>query len=89
MTVLKYITDVSTLQLSKELCLGCGICLTVCPHGVFSLKDKKALIADKDSCMECGACAVNCPTRAISVESGEGCVRAIINELLGRECRCC
>ena len=89
MTILHYIANVTTLELDQNLCIGCGICQTVCPHGVFLINDKKALIVDKDRCMECNACAVNCPTRAISVESGEGCVRSIINELLGRECDCC
>ncbi|MBC8317205.1 MAG: 4Fe-4S binding protein [Desulfobulbaceae bacterium] len=89
MALFHYIPDVTTLELNQELCIGCGICLVVCPHDVFVLKDKKALIANKDNCMECNACAVNCPPRAISVESGEGCVRSIINELLGRECDCC
>jgi NAD-dependent dihydropyrimidine dehydrogenase PreA subunit len=89
MAELHYIPNVTTLSLDQELCVGCGICLTVCPHEVFAFNEKKALIAEKDRCMECSACAVNCPTHAITVEKGEGCLRAIINELLGRDCGCC
>lgn len=89
MAQLHYIPNVTSLVLNQELCIGCGVCLIVCPHEVFTLNDKKALIAEKDRCMECSACAVNCPTNAVTVEKGEGCLRAIINELMGRERSCC
>ena len=79
-----YLADVATLRLDRQTCIGCGMCLTVCPHGVFELNGKKARIATKDACMECGACAGNCPVNAISVESGVGCAQAVLNTMLGR-----
>lgn len=75
----KYIKNVATLNLDQSKCKGCGFCADVCPHQIFSIKDKKAYIAEKDSCMECGACALNCPFGAIEVEAGVGCAIAIIN----------
>jgi NAD-dependent dihydropyrimidine dehydrogenase PreA subunit len=75
---LTYFENVATLSLAAEKCVGCGICVDVCPHGVFSAADKKARIVEKDACMECGACAVNCPARAIEVSAGVGCATAII-----------
>lgn len=69
---LKYLKDVVTLKLNKDKCIGCGICVQVCPHQVFVIKEGKADILDKDSCMECGACAQNCPTDAVTVRSGVG-----------------
>ena len=84
-----YIDKVVTLELDQDLCIGCGICELVCPHGVLALTDGKAVFVARDSCMDCSACARNCPVGALHVEAGEGCVRAIINELLGRDCDCC
>ena len=74
----RYLKNVATLNLSTEKCTGCGKCTEVCPHGVFTIENGKAVIIDKNSCMECGACAVNCPASAISVDSGTGCALAII-----------
>lgn len=74
----KYLKNVVNLNLSVKKCIGCGRCIEVCPHGVFSVTDKGVQIKDKDSCMECGACAKNCPVNAISVEASVGCAAAII-----------
>ncbi|MCF6186488.1 MAG: 4Fe-4S binding protein [Desulfobulbaceae bacterium] len=63
--------------------------LSVCPHGVFVVDKGKAVMAARNLCMECGACMRNCPSGAISVEAGEGCVRGIINKLLGIDGPCC
>lgn len=77
-----YLSNVSTLELDKDRCIGCGMCVEVCPHRVFSLEDKKAVITIRDACMECGACAVNCPVNAIDVDAGVGCASGMINEWL-------
>lgn len=88
MAELRYLPNVVTLTLDTEKCTGCGLCTTVCPHGVFEL-DVKARVVDRDACMECGACARNCPVDAISVQSGVGCVAAIIiGALHGTEPNC-
>lgn len=79
---MKYIQNVTSLELFPEKCIGCGRCIDVCPHGVFIMNNKKASITDKDLCMECGACALNCEFGAISVDSGVGCAAAIINSMI-------
>jgi len=78
----KYLRNVATVELDTEKCTGCGMCLEVCPHGVFELRDKKAVITDRDLCMECGACETNCAFGALSVEEGVGCASAIIRGLI-------
>jgi len=91
----KYLHNVATLELETKKCIGCGICLNVCPHQVFSLPENKARITDFNACMECGACAMNCPVNAISVDAGVGCATGLINEwlfemnLLGTREECC
>ena len=86
---LRYLKDVTTLKLDTGKCTGCGLCVSVCPHEVFIIAEKKSRIVDKDACMECGACAKNCPEDAVYVKSGVGCAAAIIiGALTGREPTC-
>jgi len=76
----RYISGVVTLKLDEDLCIGCGVCETVCPHTVFSVVSQKARITDHDGCMECGACANNCPVNAIAVTPGVGCATYVIKK---------
>ena len=80
----RYIDGVATLRLDADVCVGCGMCATVCPHRIFEVQDKKAVIRDVDACMECGACAQNCPVEAISVTPGVGCAAYIISTWISR-----
>jgi len=89
---MKYLKNVVTLKQFPEKCTGCGICIDVCPRGVYEMKNKKASITDKDLCIECGACKKNCEYGAIEVAEGVGCAAAIaIGMLTGSEpnCGCC
>lgn len=72
MESIRYLEDVSTLELNEDLCIGCGLCTEVCPHTVFEMKDGKADVVDIDGCIECGACVNNCPSNAIEVNPGVG-----------------
>lgn len=85
MTGSDYLRNVTTLKLDVAICIGCGLCTTVCPHGVFAVNARKAAILDRDRCMECGACAKNCPVSALSVQAGVGCAGAIIHSWLTGE----
>ncbi|MCX7965295.1 MAG: mercury methylation ferredoxin HgcB [Syntrophorhabdaceae bacterium] len=85
-----YLKNVVTLQFDEKRCMGCGMCVTVCPRGVFQMNGKKAMLVDRDACMECGACEKNCPFSAISVNAGVGCAYAVIKgALTGNEPNCC
>lgn len=79
--------DSNTLDYNSELCINCGMCSAVCPHGVFRAgkgkdkgngNDNKAQLVDSLACMECGACQLNCPVNAIKVDSGVGCAFAMM-----------
>ena len=68
----------TTLAYNPTICINCGICSNVCPHGVFVPVEHAAVLVAPASCMECGACMRNCPVQAIVVESGVGCAEAMI-----------
>lgn len=77
---------VNTLAYKAELCNGCAMCVAVCPHAVFEMKERRAVLARPLACMECGACQLNCVTGAIAVESGVGCAAAMIQAaLMGKQ----
>ena len=84
MKTFRYIDGIATLKVDTEKCIGCGLCVTVCPHRVLATQDKKATVIDFNACMECGACAQNCPTEAISVTPGVGCASYIISVWLNK-----
>lgn len=78
MKELVYLKNVVTLKLDTNKCIGCELCTIVCPHAVFEINEKKAVIINRDACMECGACAMNCSVQAIEVSAGVGCAAAVI-----------
>lgn len=55
---------------NKEKCIGCRICVEVCPPDVFAMdeEEEKAIIKYPDDCIpSCYKCELNCPTGAIEV----------------------
>jgi len=79
----RHLPGVATLTLDRDACVGCGLCPTLCPHGVLVM-DGKAVVVDRDGCMECGACAMNCPSGALMVTPGVGCASYILKTWLPR-----
>ena len=75
---MRYLESVVTLSLDATRCNGCGLCVAVCPHAVFRLEKKRAVLADRGACMECGACAKNCEPGAVSVRAGVGCAAGVL-----------
>jgi NAD-dependent dihydropyrimidine dehydrogenase PreA subunit len=89
---MRYLKNISSLRFNPKNCKGCARCIEVCPHNVFDMLDKKAVLIDRNACMECGACQINCSFGAIEVNAGVGCAAAILKSLrTGGEvtCDCC
>jgi NAD-dependent dihydropyrimidine dehydrogenase PreA subunit len=75
----------TSLQYDQSACIGCAVCVDVCPHAAFEMRDRLAYLVNAQACMECGACQLNCPVNAILVKSGAGCAAGMIQARLRGE----
>ena len=54
------------IEIDRNLCTGCGLCVTVCPTGTISLIEGKATASEGESIF-CGHCVAVCPLEAIHI----------------------
>ena len=54
------------IEIDRDLCNGCGVCITVCPTETISLREGKAVVSGGESIF-CGHCEAVCPQEAIRV----------------------
>jgi pyruvate ferredoxin oxidoreductase delta subunit len=55
----------------QKNCIGCKMCLLVCPEGCISGSEKNTFICDYSYCKGCGICAVICPKKDIAMVKEE------------------
>lgn len=53
------------LNIDKDMCIGCGLCVDSCPHSSIYMDDNKAFV--NNFCVLCGFCIDGCPVDAISI----------------------
>jgi nitroreductase/NAD-dependent dihydropyrimidine dehydrogenase PreA subunit len=53
-------------EVSPSKCVGCGLCLQVCPSFVLDVTEGKCRVAQGEWCIECAHCGAICPVGAIS-----------------------
>ncbi len=59
------------LNISKNRCVGCGICEKMCPNGAIQVDIRNGLaVVDDMKCIKCLICINNCPQHAIEDVQG-------------------
>jgi len=68
----------SVVLFNHAKCVGCGLCVKVCPGEAYTLESKKARF-DESKCVGCGECVAYCRSGAITIPWSEG-----IGDIQGR-----
>jgi len=58
------------LQIQKDLCINCGLCIPYCPMGAIIRDEAGEVVIDHDECVECSVCLRSgvCPVGAFERE---------------------
>ena len=59
------------VRIDPDLCIGCGICVEMCPNEVLEMIDDISTMVNEEECAACGICETNCEYGAIQVDVEE------------------
>jgi 2-oxoglutarate ferredoxin oxidoreductase subunit delta len=64
------------IDLKREWCKGCGVCIEICPKDVFDRESKissrgfrEIVIRQPEKCTGCMLCEMLCPDLVITIET--------------------
>jgi len=60
-----------SIEIRKNLCIGCGRCTVICPGSLIKLKNGTATIPKPERCWGCASCVKECTMEAIALFLGE------------------
>jgi len=69
--VLDLQTDIPRIEVNKELCSGCGVCVLLCSYEAIKLdksREEAMAVINDGRCKRCGVCVAACPSAAIVPE---------------------
>lgn len=53
--------------IDRDACIGCGVCISICPDKILHADHSGQPIVEAEFCMQCGHCYAVCPTEAVAV----------------------
>ena len=59
------------IDINREYCKKCRICITFCPKSVFDKESERPEVVRPEDCIGCKMCEMRCPDFAITVTKGE------------------
>jgi heterodisulfide reductase subunit A len=60
-------TDPITSSIDQEKCIGCELCIEICPYQAIEKKEEGKPEVVKVLCKGCGTCGASCPKKAITM----------------------
>lgn len=70
------------IQWVQTACIGCGICVGVCPQKALTQTGDTIIVINRNLCAGCGACAEACPSAAMELLGKKWDVHALADELV-------
>jgi len=58
-----------TVIINEELCIGCGVCVSLCPKKILYIDEKsgKCKVSDETKCDRLRGCEKACPVDALKI----------------------
>jgi 2-oxoglutarate ferredoxin oxidoreductase subunit delta len=74
------------VNIDREACTGCGICVRMCPQQILVVdkKTKKCEVIDENKCDRLAGCERACPTSAIKIGGKVSLFGMIMNKMSKR-----